>query len=49
MPAISNKAAKGIRQTIRGWRTVLTGNAHWLKDLARLIDPVVRGWMNYYG
>ncbi|WP_292520767.1 reverse transcriptase domain-containing protein [Mesorhizobium sp.] len=49
MPAISNKAAKGIRHIIRGWRTVLTGNAQWLKDLARLIDPVVRGWMNYYG
>ncbi|WP_353026839.1 group II intron maturase-specific domain-containing protein [Mesorhizobium sp. M0991] len=49
LPAISNKAAKGIRQTIRKWRTDLTGNAQWLEDLAKLIDPVVRGWLNYYG
>lgn len=48
-PAISNKAAKGIRQTIRAWRMALTGNARWLNDLAKLIDPVVRGWMSYYG
>lgn len=49
LPAISNKAAKGIRQTIRKWWTDLTGNARWLEDLAKLIDPVVRGWLNYYG
>lgn len=39
LPGISNKAAKGIRQTIRKWRTDLTGNARWLEDLAKLIDP----------
>lgn len=49
LPAISNKAAKGNRQTIRKWWTDLTGNARWLEDLAKLIGPVVRGWLNYYG
>ena len=49
LPAISNKAAKGIRQTIRLWRLGSTRN-HWsLAGLAKLIDPVVRGWLNYYG
>ncbi|MER9001901.1 hypothetical protein NKH58_29690 [Mesorhizobium australicum] len=49
LPAISNKAAKGIRHTIRKWWTDLSGNARWLEGLAKLIDPVVRGWLNYYG
>ncbi|MHC2583881.1 RNA-directed DNA polymerase [Bradyrhizobium diazoefficiens] len=49
LPATSNKAAKGIRQTIRSWRLGSTRN-HWsLEELAKLIDPVVQGWLNYYG
>lgn len=49
LPAISTKAAKAIRQTIREWRMASTRNNQRLEDLARLINPVVRGWMNYYG
>ena len=49
LPAISNKAAKAIRQTIRGWKLAATRNNQSLEDLARLTDPYVRGWMNYYG
>ena len=49
LPAISNQAAKAIRRIIREWRMASTRNNQSLEDLARLIDPVVRGWMNYYG
>lgn len=49
LPAISVKAAKAIRETIRKWRLAATRNNQSLEDLARLINPVVRGWMNYYG
>jgi len=49
LPAISNKAARAIRQTIREWRMASTRNNQHLEDLARLTNPVVRGWMNYYG
>jgi RNA-directed DNA polymerase len=49
LPAISAKAAKGIRQTVRAWRIASTRNNQQLEDLAKLIDPAVRGWMNYYG
>lgn len=49
LPAISNKAAKRIRATIRNWRIAATRNNQSLEDLARLTDPHVRGWMNYYG
>ena len=49
LPAISAKAAKAIRQTIREWRMASTRNNQRLEDLARFTNPVVRGWMNYYG
>jgi len=49
LPAISTKAAKAIRQTIREWRMASTRNNQRLEDLAQLTNPVVRGWMNYYG
>jgi RNA-directed DNA polymerase len=49
LPAISTKAAKEIRKTIREWRMAATRNNQRLEDLARLTNPSVRGWMNYYG
>jgi RNA-directed DNA polymerase len=49
LPAISNKAAGAIRATIRGWRLAATRNNQTLEDIARLVNPVVGGWVNYYG
>jgi RNA-directed DNA polymerase len=49
LPAISTKAAKTLRATIRNWKLASTRNNQQLEDLACLINPVVRGWMNYYG
>ena len=49
LPAISTKAAKAIRATIREWRMASTRNNQRLEDLARLVNPSVRGWLNYYG
>jgi group II intron reverse transcriptase/maturase len=49
LPAISNKAAKRIWATVRGWRMAATRNNQSLEALAELTDPYVRGWMNYYG
>ena len=49
LPAISPKAATAIRQTIRNWRMASTRNNQRLEDLARLANPVVQGWLNYYG
>ncbi len=48
LPAISNDALKKISARVRSWRlhrrTGSTG-----EDLARVINPIVRGWMAYYG
>lgn len=47
-PAISNKAAKGIRQTARGWGWQKRSDKG-LDDLARMFNPIIQGWINYYG
>jgi len=49
LPAISIKSAKAVRKTIREWRMASTRNHQSLEDLAKLVNPVVRGWTNYYG
>ncbi len=49
LPAISAKAAKAIRQTVRDWRLARTWNNRSLEDVAKWINPVVRGWVRYYG
>ena len=49
LPAMSTKAAKTVCKRIREWRMASTRNNHELKDLARVVNPAVRGWMNYYG
>jgi len=48
-PAISTKAAKSIRTKIRQWQLASARNNQSLEDLAQLVNPAVRGWMNYYG
>jgi RNA-directed DNA polymerase len=47
-PAVSNAASKAMRQTIRGWRMQLKSDVE-IDDLSRMFNPVVRGWINYYG
>jgi RNA-directed DNA polymerase len=48
LPAISPKATKAIRQTIRRWR-LHCWHTVALVDVARQINPVLRGWVTYYG
>ena len=47
-PAISNDAQKKISEQIRRWRLHRRIGLS-LADIARWINPVVRGWMQYYG
>lgn len=49
LPAISGKAKKRIREVIRGWRLTTAMNAKPLEELAKHINPFVRGWVAYYG
>lgn len=47
-PAISKDALKKISGTVRRWR-LDRGSGLTLADIARWINPIVRGWMQYYG
>jgi len=49
LPAMSDKAAKRIRETVRNWGLATRGSTRSLADLARRVNPVVRGWVAYYG
>jgi RNA-directed DNA polymerase len=48
LPAASQKALKAIRQAVRGW-SLQTRSDKELDDLARMFNPYIRGWINYYG
>ena len=48
VPAVSNQAAKEMRSQIKRWRLHLRSGQS-LQDLADQINPIVRGWINYYG
>ena len=47
-PAISKEALKKISGTVRRWR-LHHRSGQTLADLARWMNPIVRGWMQYYG
>jgi len=49
LPAISNKATKQIKQTVRDWRLKAWGTSLTLADVAERLNPAVRGWVAYYG
>jgi group II intron reverse transcriptase/maturase len=46
-PAVSNKAVKAIRQTICSWN-LTRRTRESLEDFARMYNPIIRGWINYY-
>jgi RNA-directed DNA polymerase len=48
LPAISKQALKRLSRTVRSWR-LHRRTSKESADLARMVNPVVRGWMNYYG
>jgi RNA-directed DNA polymerase len=48
LPAVSTEAAKSMRRTIRSWR-IHRMTEKSIKDLACMFNPVIRGWINYYG
>jgi RNA-directed DNA polymerase len=47
-PAISAKAAQAIRTEVRSWRLQQRSDKA-IEDLSRMFNPIVRGWLRYYG
>lgn len=48
LPAISDKAARNIREEMRRWKIHLRSDKK-IDDLARMFNPMIRGWVQYYG
>ena len=48
LPAVSKDALKRMSEEVRAWRIHLRSGTE-LEDIASWINPVVRGWMSYYG
>jgi RNA-directed DNA polymerase len=47
-PAVSDDAKTAIGREIRRWRLNRRSDKT-LSDLARMVNPIVHGWINYYG
>jgi len=47
LPAAASKALKEIRRVIRRWGLQRRSDKA-LEDLARMFNPYIRGWINYY-
>ena len=48
LPAASPKALTSISRTIRRW-TLHHRSDKTLQELAKMYNPYIRGWINYYG
>jgi group II intron reverse transcriptase/maturase len=48
IPAVSAKAVKAMQSILRHWKLSHRGDLA-LEDLVQWLQPVVRGWVNYYG
>jgi RNA-directed DNA polymerase len=47
-PGVSAKSAVAIRREMRGWHAHLRSDLA-LEQIARMVNPALRGWINYYG
>jgi len=48
LPATADKAKQAIRKAVRGWQLQSLAMAR-IEDIARMHNPKIRGWWNYYG
>lgn len=48
LPAVSRDSLKSMRQKVRGWHIPLQ-NGLSLDELSKKYNPVLQGWVNYFG
>lgn len=48
LPAVNREALKKMCAEVRSWR-IHRRTGHTFAQLARFINPIVRGWIQYYG
>jgi RNA-directed DNA polymerase len=49
LPAMSTKSANKVRETMRQWHIPSQRSNQNLAEIAKLVNPVLSGWLNYYG
>jgi RNA-directed DNA polymerase len=49
LPGISPRAGKSITMSMRAWKLHHYWCLHTIRAIAEWINPVLRGWINYYG
>jgi RNA-directed DNA polymerase len=47
-PAVSDEAAREVRDTVRSWKLPKRSDLA-IADLSRMFNPIIRGWLQYYG
>ena len=48
LPAVSHRSMRSMNEKMRKWE-VLNRTDNKIQDIAEAINPVLRGWINYYG
>ena len=48
LPAVSNKSLKAMNEKMKGWK-ILRSSGCKLEDVVAAINPVIKGWISYYG
>jgi RNA-directed DNA polymerase len=48
LPAVSRKSKQSMTEKMKSW-TILRASDVQIEDIAKAINPVLRGWINYYG
>lgn len=48
LPAVSKKAMKSMNEKMQEW-SILQQTGNTIQEIALKINPVLRGWINYYG
>jgi len=48
LPAVSDKSMRSMREKMKKWEILRTAGCQ-IEDISKEINPVVRGWINYYG
>jgi len=48
LPAVSNKAMKSMNEKMKGWH-ILRASGCTLAEVIKAINPVIQGWISYYG
>jgi RNA-directed DNA polymerase len=48
LPSVSNKSMRSMTEKMKSW-TIMRVSGCQIEEVAKFINPYIRGWINYYG